>query len=257
MGKQNHSFMKTKLLEVCCYSLQSAINAEQAGANRIELCAGIYEGGTTPSAATIAMAKQQLSIPINVIIRPRGADFCYSDREMDCILADIEYCKKIGVAGIVSGVLNANGTIDIERTKQLIDAARPLSFTFHRAFDMVENQQKALHQLIDLGVDRILTSGGMATAELGAEQLAKLVQNAEDKIIVMPGSGINGKNIARLKEITNAKEFHCSAKTLVDCATQYKNPNISMGGDGTIPEFAYFETDKNEVRNIVSQLSEL
>ncbi len=249
--------MKKNLLEVCCYSLHSAITAEQAGAGRIELCAGIYEGGTTPSSATIAMAKQLLSIPVNVIIRPRGADFCYSDMEFNCMLADIEYCKKTGVSGIVSGVLNVNGTIDMERTKKLIDAAGPLSFTFHRAFDMVRDQEKALQQLIDLGVDRILTSGGMATAEQGMVNLSNLVKKAQQKIIIMPGCGINSKNIAMLKNTTKANEFHCSAKKLVDCRVHYKNPNISMGGESSIPEFAYYETNKKEVDAIVQQLSEL
>ncbi len=247
--------MKENILEVCCYSVQSAKIAEEAGADRIELCAGIYEGGTTPSAATIAMAKQEVSIPIHVIIRPRGADFCYSELEFKNMLADIEYCKKIGVSGIVSGVLCADGSVDVVRTKQLIAAAQPLSFTFHRAFDMVKNQEAALETLIELGVDRILTSGGMATAELGVENLIQLVKKSKGRISILVGSGINSNNIAQIKARTNATEFHCSAKKLKQCKTNYKNPNINMGAETTISEFAYHETSKEEVAAIVLQLN--
>jgi len=246
--------MKAKLLEICCYSVESAIIAEKSGADRIELCAGIYEGGTTPSMAAIELAKTSVNIPINVIIRPRGADFCYSDIEFECMKKDIEACKNIGVNGIVSGVLQPDGKIDVSRTKELIELAKPLSFTFHRAFDMVENHILALEQLIDLGVDRILTSGGMQTAEDGVVLLKNLVELSKDRIIIMPGSGVSHSNIQSLSDTTKANEFHCSAKSLVNSKMTYLNPNINMGGERSIPEFEYYEADSEKIRKIVSIL---
>lgn len=246
--------MQTPLLEICCYSIQSAIIAEEAGANRIELCAGIYEGGTTPGQATIQMVKEKVSIPVNVIIRPRGADFCYSDLEFECMKRDILASKQMGVDGIVSGVLHPDGTIDVERNRELIELSRPMSFTFHRAFDMVEDHKLACEQLKGLGIDRILTSGGMQTAWEGRELLAELVKNTTDGPIIMPGSGVNENNITDLMNFVEAKEYHCSSKSLVAGKMKYQNPNISMGGEGSIPEFDYYEADAERIRKIVSLL---
>ncbi|WP_421919223.1 copper homeostasis protein CutC [Marinifilum sp.] len=242
------------MLEICCYTVQSAIIAEQSGANRIELCAGVHEGGTTPSLAAIQMAKEQLSIPVHVIIRPRGADFCYSNLEFECIKKDIQACKEHGVEGVVSGILLPNGRIDIARTKELIALARPMSFTFHRAFDMLESYLESMEELIELGVDRILTSGGMQTAEEGIELLSQLVRKAKGRISIMPGSGVNDNNIKKLKEITGAKEFHCSAKKLVKGKMVYQNPNVNMGGEGSIPEFVHYEADSEMIKRIIRAL---
>lgn len=243
-----------RMLEICCYSVQSAIIAEQSGANRIELCAGVYEGGTTPSLATIQLVKEKVDIPVHVIIRPRGADFCYSDVEFECMKKDILSCKKEGVEGVVSGILLADGKIDIERTKELVDLAKPMSFTFHRAFDMLENHAEALQELMKMGVERILTSGGMQTAEEGIELLAELVERAENRIIIMPGSGVNEDNIGKLRDVTGAKEFHCSAKKLVKGKMEYQNPNINMGGEGSIPEFEYYEADSEKIKKVLCKL---
>ncbi len=246
--------MKNSLLEICCYSVQSAINAEIAGADRIELCAGVHEGGTTPSAACIKQTIELVKIPVHVIIRPRGADFCYSDLEFDCMLKDIEHCKEMGVQGIVSGVLLADGEIDCVRTKQLLEASDSINFTFHRAFDMVKDQMKALDELIELGVDRILTSGGEQVALKGSETIKILIEKAADRLVVMPGSGISEENIDLLRTKTKAKEFHCSAKVLKKGKMQYKNPQIAMGGEESVPEFEFFEADCNKIRKIVSIL---
>lgn len=246
--------MSKALLEICCYSVQSAVTAEMAGADRIELCAGVYEGGVTPACATIELAEKLVKIPINVIIRPRGSDFCYSNIEFECMKRDIEVCKKIGVNGIVSGVLLPDGKIDLVRTKELIDLARPLNFTFHRAFDMVENHILALEQLIELGVNRILTSGGMQTANEGVDLLQVLIEKAQDRIVIMPGSGINESNIISVRKHTRATEFHCSAKKLVNSKMLYQNPNINMGGESSIPEFEYYEADSEKIRKIVNIL---
>ncbi|PKQ60481.1 hypothetical protein BZG02_19200 [Labilibaculum filiforme] len=246
--------MKTSLLEICCYSIQSAIIAEQSGADRIELCAGVYEGGTTPSFASVKLTKESVTIPVHVIIRPRGADFCYSDIEFECMKLDIIQCKNSGVDGIVSGVLLSDGSIDLERTKELIDLAKPMSFTFHRAFDMVKDHFKALEQLIEMGADRILTSGGEQTAELGKDLLKGLLEKASGRIVIVPGSGINHENILSLKKHTGAQEFHCSAKSLVRGKMEYQNPKIAMGGEENVPEFEFYEADSKKICKIVTIL---
>ncbi|MBN2597422.1 copper homeostasis protein CutC [Labilibaculum sp.] len=246
--------MKTSLLEICCYSVQSAIIAEQSGADRIELCAGVHEGGTTPSASCIKITKESVRIPVHVIIRPRGADFCYSDIEFECMKLDIKNCKQNGVNGIVSGVLLSDGSIDLERTKELIDLAKPMNFTFHRAFDMVKDYFKALEQLIEMGADRILTSGGEQTAELGKDLLKDLLEKASGRIVIMPGSGINHENILSLKNSTGAREFHCSAKSLVRGKMEYQNPKIAMGGEENVPEFEFYEADSEKIRKIADIL---
>lgn len=246
--------MKKSLLEICCYSVLSAINAELSGADRIELCAGVYEGGITPSAACISQTLESVKIPVFVIVRPRGADFCYSDVEFECMLKDIEFCKTLGVGGIVSGILLPDGEIDCVRTKQLLEACGSMKFTFHRAFDMVKDQVKALDELIELGVDRILTSGGEQTALKGCDTIKKLTEKAADRLIVMPGSGISEQNIKQLKNSIGAKEFHCSAKVLVKGKMEYENPKIAMGGEESVPEFEYYEADCNKIRKIVSIL---
>ncbi|MDM8158301.1 copper homeostasis protein CutC [Labilibaculum sp. K2S] len=246
--------MKTSLLEICCYSVQSAIIAEQSGADRIELCAGVHEGGTTPSASCIKMTKESVSIPVHVIIRPRGADFCYSAIEFECMKLDVIHCKEIGVNGVVSGVLLSDGSIDVERTKELIDLAKPMNFTFHRAFDMVKDHFKALEQLIEMGTNRILTSGGEQTAVMGKYLLKDLIVKASGRIVIMPGSGINHENILSLKNYTGAKEFHCSAKSLVRGKMEYQNPKIAMGGEENVPEFEFYEADSEKIRKIADIL---
>lgn len=246
--------MKTSLLEICCYSVQSAIIAEESGADRIELCAGIHEGGTTPGFASIKLTKESVKIPVYLIIRPRGADFCYSDIEFECMKLDIKNCKEIGIDGIVSGVLLVDGSIDVERTKELIDLAKPMNFTFHRAFDMVKDHFNALEELIEIGADRILTSGGEQTALKGKDLLKDLVEKASGRIVIMPGSGISHENILSLKKHTGAKEFHCSAKSLVRGKMEYQNPKIAMGGEENVPEFEFYEADSKKIRKIVSIL---
>lgn len=246
--------MKISLLEICCYSVQSAIIAEQSGADRIELCSGVHEGGTTSGFASIKLTKELVSIPVHVIIRPRGADFCYSDIEFECMKLDIIHCKEVGIDGIVSGVLLPDGGIDIKRTKMLVELAKPMNFTFHRAFDMAKDHFLALDQLIEIGADRILTSGGEQTAVMGKQLLKDLVEKASGRIVIMPGSGIAHENILSLKKYTAAKEFHCSAKSLVRGKMEYKNSKIAMGGEENVPEFEFYEADSEKIRKIVSIL---
>ncbi len=220
-----------KILEICCYTIESAIKAELAGADRIELCENYSEGGTTPSYANIKYAVDKLYIPVNVIIRPRGGDFLYSDLEFDIIKQNVQIAKQLGANGIVIGFLTADGNIDIKRTKEIINIAKPMEITFHRAFDRCENPFVALEQLIDLGVDRILTSGQKQTALEGVNIISQLVKQAEDKIIIMPGSGINDNNITELIEKTNAIEFHSSAKTFIQSKMEYSDKTVSMGSN--------------------------
>lgn len=234
-------------IEICTNGLQSCINAEKGGANRVELCDNLFEGGTTPSWATIQLAKKYLSIPIFVMIRPRGGDFCYSDLEFEIMQLDIENCKKIGVEGVVLGILNIDGTIDKSRTQQLVELARPMKVTFHRAFDMCENHEQALTDLIEIGVDNLLTSGGQNKAVDGLELLQKLVKKAENRIEIMVGSGVRPNNVEQFKSI-GITNFHLSAMHEIPSKMQFRNPNISMGSLPEIPEYNLRVTEEAIVR---------
>ncbi|MDQ4140676.1 MAG: copper homeostasis protein CutC, partial [Bacteroidota bacterium] len=174
------------ILEICTDSVYSCLQAEQGGAARVELCANLFEGGTTPTAGCLQLARQKINIPIHVLLRPRGGDFCYTDEEFAVMQYDLEMIKSLGADGVVLGVLLRDGNIDVERTEALIKQARPLKITFHRAFDMVADPILALDQLIDLGVERLLTSGQEKSALEGSELIAELVRRAKDKLIVMP-----------------------------------------------------------------------
>ena len=198
-------------VEICANSVKSCIEAQKGGAYRVELCAGIHEGGTTPSYGDIFMARQHLEIKLNIIIRPRGGDFFYSNLEHKIMLKDIEIAKNLGVDGIVIGCLTPNGDIDMIRNRELLEAAGEMSITFHRAFDMCRDPFESLEKIIELGCDRILTSGQQPKADMGIELLKKLVKVAGERIIIMPGSGVNAENIAKLAIETAAKEFHFSA----------------------------------------------
>lgn len=198
------------ILEICASNYQSAINAQNAGAHRIELCSELAVGGVTPSYGLIHQTLKNLKIPVFVLIRPRSGNFTYSDAEFEIMKQDIQICKDLGCKGIVSGVLNLNNTIDIERTRQLIELSKPLAFTFHRAFDRTPNPYESLTHLIELKVDRILTSGQVTSAEKGILLLKELKALADDKLSILPGSGINPKNVLIFKD-AGFKEVHCSA----------------------------------------------
>ena len=245
-----------KKLEICCYSTESAFLAEKAGADCIELCDNFSEGGTTPSYATIKYAVENLKIPINVIIRPRGGDFLYSDIEFEIMKMEVSEMKKIGVNGIVFGILKSNGKIDVERTKEILELAHPLECTFHRAFDMCRDHLKSLEKLKKLGVKRILTSGGENTAFQGIELLSKLVKASEGEIIIMPGSGINEDTIGEIMRQTGAKEFHLSAKQFVPSNMNYFNPKVKMGKNHTIDEYKMISVDTHQIKKILKTLNQ-
>ena len=199
-------------LEICAFNLPSAIIAQQAGADRIELCASPEEGGVTPSHGVIRLARESLRIALYPIIRPRGGDFLYSDEEFRIMLRDVDYCKQVGCNGVVIGLLKSDGSVDQARCARLVEAAYPLGVTFHRAFDWAANPFETLETIIQLGCERILTSGQRQTAEEGVELLDQLVREADDRIVIMPGSGVRASNIAFLAEKTGAAEFHTSAR---------------------------------------------
>lgn len=201
-------------LEICANSYQSVMNAQDSGAQRVELCTELSVGGITPSYGFLKKVSEETSIPINVLIRPRSGNFLYSKEEFSLMKDNIKLCKKLGFNGIVSGVLNSDNSIDIARTKELIKLTKPLSFTFHRAFDCVENPKKALEILIDLGVDSILTSGKKEKAAQGIELLKELKQLAKRRIIILPGSGINSDNAQLFKE-AGFREIHSSASKII------------------------------------------
>ena len=242
-------------IEICANSVASCLEAQKGGAYRVELCAGIPEGGTTPSYGEIAVARELLNIKLNIIIRPRGGDFLYSDVEHKTMLHDIEMAKKLGVDGVVIGCLKADGTIDMERNRELIAAAEGMSVTFHRAFDMCKNPFESLEQIIALGCDRLLTSGQQPTAIEGISLLSQLVEKAGDRIIIMPGSGVNEDNIAILADKTKAKEFHFSAREPIDSKMEYRNPDLKMGGAVVeIDEFVNNVTAAEKVKRTIDKL---
>ena len=214
------------LLEIAVFNIQSAIIAANAGAGRLELCENYNEGGTTPSYGFLKLVREKISIPVFPIIRPRGGDFLYNDEEFEVMMKDILLCKELGFEGAVTGILKADGAIDVERNKKLIETAFPLQLTFHRAFDRCNDPFVALEQIVRLGSKRILTSGQKPTATEGGDLIQQLVQQADDKIIIMPGSGVRSGTINELKNTTQAKEFHSSALKKIPSSMLYNN--ISM-----------------------------
>lgn len=240
-------------LEVCANSFTSALAAQQGGAIRVELCENMAEGGTTPSYATIKLAKERLQLAIWPIIRPRGGDFLYTDDEFELMKIDIQVCKELGCDGVVFGILSANGEMDKERCKLLVDLAHPMPAAFHRAFDMCNELNKSLADLIDLGFVRVLTSGGADNAYNGIKTIAKLVALANNRIEIMPGTGINPQNIAYIKEKTGAKVFHASARVKVASKMEYRNQNTKMGS--ITDEFAVEQTSADLVKEIILALN--
>jgi copper homeostasis protein len=240
--------------EACIGSAEAAIAAQQGGADRVELCANLLEGGTTPSAGSIRLARQHIDIGLQVMIRPRGGDFCYSQVEFEIMKYDIDMAKKLGADGVVIGILLPNGTVDRERVGELVELARPMNITFHRAFDMARDPHQALEALIALGVDRVLTSGQEITAFEGMDLIASLVQEAADRIVVMPGGGIHERNIQKIVERTGVKEVHAGAPVTVPSTMEYRNPNCFMGGELRPPEFVLEVTDPGRIRAMLASL---
>lgn len=247
--------MNKILSEICVESLDGALAAQNAGAHRIELCSSLSEGGLTPSAGLIQHVCKNIQRPIHVIIRPRRGDFCYSHLEINTMIADIAYAKEQNVNGIVFGVLNTNGTIDIQHTKRLLEAARPLPITFHRAFDLTRDPFQALETLIILGIDRILTSGGAPSAEQGIETLQKLIAQAQNRITIMPGGGITEQNIKNIIQKTNAKEIHFSGRKQIESPMQYRNEKLAFAS-APQSEYTHHITNADRIRALLDAAKE-
>jgi copper homeostasis protein len=241
-------------LEICLESVDSVIASERGGAQRVELCANLLEGGTTPSAGTIRAAREQAGIAINVMIRPRGGDFLYTETEFASMQHDIRAAKELAADGIVLGLLHADGTVDVERTRQLVELAAPLPVTFHRAIDVSRDLLEALEAVISTGAARVLTSGGQPSVVDGAPMVAKMIETARDRIIVMPGCGIRPDNVLSILEATRAREVHIALEEEVQSGMRFRKAEIPMGGvDGR--EYLRFVTPESAVRNMVAILN--
>lgn len=242
-------------LEICLESVDSVIAAARGGAQRVELCANLLEGGTTPSAGSIRAARRHANIGINVMIRPRGGDFLYSDTEFESMQHDIAIAKDLGADGIVLGLLRADGAVDVERTQQLAALAHPLPVTFHRAIDVSRDLMEALEAVISAGAARVLTSGGQSTVVAGTDMVASMIEAAKDRIIVMPGCGIRAHNVVSILETTGASEVHMALEEELQSGMQFRKAEIPMGGvDGR--EYLRFVTSENAVREVVQLLNQ-
>jgi copper homeostasis protein len=217
------------LVEICVDSTESALAAEHGGAQRVELCGDLAEGGITPSAGLIENVREKLHIALHVIIRPRGGDFCYTPDEFESMKRDVLTAKRLGANGVVLGILREDGHVDTDRTRTLVDLAYPLSTTFHRAFDMSVDLNRALEDVIGAGVDRVLTSGGGQNALDGIAAIAHLVGAAGSRIAIMIGGGIRETNVHRILAETGAREIHANVGDSVASPMLYRNNNISLG----------------------------
>jgi copper homeostasis protein len=241
------------LLEVCVDSVASAIAAERGGAARLELCSSLIEGGITPSAGLIEITRAAVSIALHVMIRPRGGDFCYDTDEFEIMRRDIALAKQLGANGVVFGILDVHGEVDVARTRQLIKEARPLAVTFHRAFDMAADLFRALEDLCAAGIDRVLTSGGESSCLQGQKMIAQLAQKAQGRIVVMPGGGIKPQNARSFVDHTGVTEIHSGLRSAFPSPMVHRNPRISMGSvEGR--EYQRFAASEEQVRRLCDAL---
>ncbi|CAG09357.1 unnamed protein product, partial [Tetraodon nigroviridis] len=263
------------LMEVCVDSVESAVNAERGGAGRLELCSSLTEGGLTPSLGLLQVVKEYVKIPVYVMVRPRGGDFLYSDQEVQVMRKDIELMKRHGADGLVLGALTEDGRVDAELCMELLGAARPLPVTFHRAFDMAHDPVVTLETLVSLGFQRVLTSGCDTSALEGLPVIKRLVDQAKERILIMPGEsefpfytyylifvclldvlllisggGITERNLLRILEGSGAQEFHCSARSSKDSAMKFRNNSVAMGASFSAPEYSLKVADVSKIRTL-------
>jgi copper homeostasis protein len=247
---------KKPLLEICVDSAESAVAAQRGGANRIELCSNLVEGGVTSSAGLIAVVRKEISIALYVMIRPRGGDFLYTSAEFEAMKHDLDVAKNLRADGVVLGILSHDGNVDISRTRELVERARPLSVTFHRAFDLVPNLQQSLKDVICTGADRILTSGGEAKVEDALETLVALVQRAGNRITILAGGGIRDYNVKRIIEATDAREVHVGqsgVEVSVASAVSHRNERVRIGAVQR-HEYQKSVVSEEKVRKLVEAL---
>ncbi len=239
-------------VEACVDSIESALAAEAGGADRLELCDNLAEGGTTPSAGTIAVCRELVGIPLFVLVRARGGSFVYSAAEVEAMARDVALCRELRADGVVIGALRPDGAIDLDATRFLIAAARPMAVTFHRAFDVCRDPAAALDELIGLGVERVLTSGQQASAIDGAVLIGQLVQRAAGRIGILAGGGVTEENVRRLVSITGVHEIHVRGASPATSEMQYHNPRISFQKPVTTDDRVRMETDAERIRAIVN-----
>jgi copper homeostasis protein len=240
------------IFEVCIDTVEGAVAAQAAGAQRVELCDNLVEGGTTPSLGMIQVVRGAVTMGVNIIIRPRGGDFYYSEHEFAVMKADILAAKAAGADGVVIGLLNRDGSVDIERTRELAALARPMRVTFHRAFDMTRSPAEALEAICALGIDRVLTSGQKDSALKGMPCIAKLVEQAGERTIILVGGGVNADNVAQIVAGTGVKEVHFGASRIVESPMEFRNPGCTMGKDYQPNEYSRKEADLEKIRQIIS-----
>ncbi len=243
-------------IEICSNSVRSSIEAEKGGANRVELCDNLYEGGTTPSIGTLIQTKTQTNLDVFPIIRPRGGDFCYSEDEIQSMIYDIKMNKQAGADGFVIGCLNTDGTVDYDSNARLVEAAGGLPVTFHRAFDVCRDPFEALDVIEKLGIQRLLTSGQANKAIDGISLLAQLVKTSK-VVKIMSGSGIDENNIVKIAQATQAKAYHVSLRTWHDSPMQFRREGIYMGGLKAIPEFSNAYSNHQRIQYLIQQLQNL
>ncbi|OAV45584.1 copper homeostasis protein CutC [Lewinella sp. 4G2] len=239
--------------EVCLQSPEDALEAQRGGAQRLELCAALVEGGITPSLASIQQCRDLVDIDIMVMIRPRGGDFLYSERELEVMHRDIEHCVRIGVTGVVFGVLDEVGNVALPQVQSLVATAGGLQKTFHRAFDVARDPWEALEQLVEVGMDRILTSGQAGTVPEGIALIRELVAKAGNRIGILPGCGITPANVVDVLQGTGATEFHATAFEQLISPMQYRNESVYMGIPG-LPEYERQVTSALEVRRFLDAI---
>ena len=239
------------ICEICVDSVAGVRVAKAAGAARVELCASLIEGGITPSRGMIRQARAVAGIKLHVIIRPRGGDFLFDDDEFAAMEADIETAKAEGADGVVIGQLATDGRIDVAHTRDLMARARPLAVTFHRAFDMTPDPLEALETLVELGIDRVLTSGQEASVLEGLPLIRELVEKAGQRIIVMPGGGITARNAGRIIAEARPREIHFAALELAEGGMRFRRPHVFMGGELRPPEFDRLVTSADTIRAVM------
>jgi copper homeostasis protein len=243
------------LVEACVDSVASSIAAERGGARRLELCDALFDGGTTPSAGMIAACKEAVSIPVFVMIRPRGGGFVYSDAERDVMRRDVVVAREIGADGVVIGGLRRDGTIDLALVRALVEAAGDRPVTFHRAFDLSSDLETSLNSLADAGVERILTAGGGSTAAEGATVLATLVRQAGSRVVVMAGGGVREENVSELVSISGVREVHVRLTRLTNAGELPSRRGLRVRRPLPQDETAWEETDEQRIRSFVSSLN--
>ena len=243
------------LIEVCCGSVDDAIEAERGGAGRVELNSSLFFGGLTPSLGSVIEAKKRLSVPVMVMIRPRGGGFCYTEAEMTVMEHDARLAIEHGADGLVFGILNEDGTIDEHRCRRIIELTRKRQAVFHRAFDVTPDPLEALDQLIELGFARILTSGQQKTVPEAVELIRELVDRADDRIEILPGGGIRRHNVRQIIEQTGVNQVHLSAFEQRTDPSAQNRPHITFGGALHPPEDRYDVVNHNAIRSISDLLS--